>query len=322
VSPSTLTTPPSDESTFPMRVASRLTGVSPERLRAWESRHDAIQPIRTPGGSRRYSASDLDRIRALRRLTEGGCRIAELADLDTAELLAQLEAEAGEGQAAGTASIGCAIYERARPMIEALDAAGLRTFFGERIERLGVVGFARTEALALAVEVGERWERGELAISAEHLATDVLRSLLMEKLRAWEADGLGPRILFATPSGEHHDVGLLVAALVAAAQGASVLFVGADVPDADLAATACATRADVLALGFVVMDRAQMEARLAVLRSQLPDRVALWLGGRGIEGLPPIQGVDRVGSFDRLEAFVLEARGAADAQGASREVAS
>jgi DNA-binding transcriptional MerR regulator len=318
--PNDVSSPTAPESTFAMRVASRLTGVSPERLRAWETRHAAIRPLRTEGGSRRYTQADLDRIRALRQLTDEGRRIAELASLGTDELFARIKG--GETPEPTSSEVASALFERARPLIERLDGTGLRSLLCERIDFVGLVDFARTEALALTVEIGERWERGELSISAEHLATNVLRAVLVEKLGELEGDGLGPRILFATPSGEPHDVALLVAAIVAASLGASSLFVGADVPDEDLVATATSTRADVLALGFVLLDPDEIEARLTTLRRQLPERVGVWLGGRGIDGLAPIRGVDRVGSFDRLSAFVLEARGAADGMGARGEAVS
>ncbi|HME69925.1 MAG TPA: MerR family transcriptional regulator [Myxococcota bacterium] len=45
--------------------ASRLE-LSPELLRAWERRYGVFQPHRTPGGSRRYSAADLEQLRLVK----------------------------------------------------------------------------------------------------------------------------------------------------------------------------------------------------------------------------------------------------------------
>jgi DNA-binding transcriptional MerR regulator len=41
------------ETTYPLRSAAQLTGLSPELLRAWERRYRVVEPVRTPGGTRR-----------------------------------------------------------------------------------------------------------------------------------------------------------------------------------------------------------------------------------------------------------------------------
>src|SRR4029079_17114722 len=57
----------------------RRTGVSPELLRAWESRYGLLQPSRSPGGFRLYSAADEIRIHRMTRLIGAGLSAAEAA---------------------------------------------------------------------------------------------------------------------------------------------------------------------------------------------------------------------------------------------------
>ncbi len=301
-----MTENPDEPTTFPMRGAARMAGVTPERLRAWEARHGAIVPARSPGGSRRYSSADLERIRALRRAVEAGRRIAEIAQIETAALIADLEV-ADRHSAPGS------LFDQARDAILTFDADRLRSLFVERGERDGWVPFACADAMAFVADVGQSWVDGALPVACEHFATDVLRTLLLEALADFEVDVRGPRIVFATTPGERHDLGLLAAALVAAEQGASVVFVGADVPEDDLARALAFGRVEAIALGYVVQPAADVERSLKSLRRQIPNRVAIWAGGRGIEGVAPVKGVDRVPTFDRLRAFVLAARASEDA---------
>ena len=79
------------EMTYPLRTAARLTGLSPELLRAWERRYGAVRPGRTPGGSRRYTAADLERLRLLKEAVDAGHRIGEIAVLPAAELQRRVE---------------------------------------------------------------------------------------------------------------------------------------------------------------------------------------------------------------------------------------
>jgi MerR family transcriptional regulator, heat shock protein HspR len=51
-------------------VAAELAGVHPQTLRTYE-RKGLLKPARTSGGTRRYSARDVDRVRLIQELTQG-----------------------------------------------------------------------------------------------------------------------------------------------------------------------------------------------------------------------------------------------------------
>ncbi|MCZ3174240.1 MerR family transcriptional regulator, partial [Acinetobacter baumannii] len=53
------------EELFPIREVSRLTGVNPVTLRAWERRYGLIQPTRTESGHRLYSMTEIERVRSI-----------------------------------------------------------------------------------------------------------------------------------------------------------------------------------------------------------------------------------------------------------------
>ena len=57
----------------------RRVGVTPELLRAWESRYGLTRPVRSPGGFRLYTAADAARVERMRRGLEQGLSAAEAA---------------------------------------------------------------------------------------------------------------------------------------------------------------------------------------------------------------------------------------------------
>jgi MerR family transcriptional regulator/heat shock protein HspR len=71
------------EAVYIISVAAELAGVHPQTLRIYE-RRGLIEPYRTPGGTRRYSDEDLERLGLIQELTaegvnlEGVRRILEL----------------------------------------------------------------------------------------------------------------------------------------------------------------------------------------------------------------------------------------------------
>ncbi|MDX2467425.1 MAG: helix-turn-helix transcriptional regulator [Acidimicrobiia bacterium] len=55
-------------------VAAELAGVHPQTLRIYE-RKGLIEPFRTPGGTRRYSDEDLERLGLIQELTAAGVNL-------------------------------------------------------------------------------------------------------------------------------------------------------------------------------------------------------------------------------------------------------
>jgi DNA-binding transcriptional MerR regulator len=63
---------------YGISVAAELVGTGVQNLRAYEAR-GLLEPQRTEGGTRRYSANDLDRLRRIGDLLEAGLNLAGIA---------------------------------------------------------------------------------------------------------------------------------------------------------------------------------------------------------------------------------------------------
>lgn len=64
-----------DRALFSISVAAELAGVHPQTLRSYE-REGLLTPRRSSGGTRRYSTSDIDRLRQILALTADGLNLA------------------------------------------------------------------------------------------------------------------------------------------------------------------------------------------------------------------------------------------------------
>jgi len=258
--------------TYPLRTAARLTGLSPDVLRAWERRYRVVVPRRTPGGTRRYSAADLERLRLVKAAVDAGQRIGRVAALDAEDLVRS---------AAGRHEPLQARIDEVLEALARLDNVEAQRLLALHLSTLGPTRFAIEIASPLARQLGIRWASAELSVAAEHLATAVLRSLLGAALLPTTASVRGPRILIATPPGERHELGALMAALVALGGGANPLFLGPDVPTDDVLAAAEAARVRVVALGIVSLPLAEAVGAVRTIRQGLPDDVRVWIGGAG-----------------------------------------
>lgn len=64
-----------ERAVYIISVAAELAGVHPQTLRIYEQK-GLIRPLRTSGNTRRYSDDDIERLRAIQRLTEEGLNLA------------------------------------------------------------------------------------------------------------------------------------------------------------------------------------------------------------------------------------------------------
>jgi DNA-binding transcriptional MerR regulator len=67
--------PSSDHGVYGISVAAELSGIPVQSLRLYE-RHGLLTPDRSNGGTRRYSADDLARLRRISALVEAGVNLA------------------------------------------------------------------------------------------------------------------------------------------------------------------------------------------------------------------------------------------------------
>ena len=69
---------------YPMSVATDLTGMHAQTLRKYE-REGLLEPARTDGGSRRFSANDVGRLRRIGELADQGVNVQGIRRILTLE---------------------------------------------------------------------------------------------------------------------------------------------------------------------------------------------------------------------------------------------
>lgn len=81
------------DAVYVISVAAEMAGVHPQTLRIYE-RRGLIKPYRTPGGTRRYSQADIERLALIQELTSRGLNLEGVKQvLDLQERVERLEDE-------------------------------------------------------------------------------------------------------------------------------------------------------------------------------------------------------------------------------------
>jgi DNA-binding transcriptional MerR regulator len=201
----------------------KRTGVSPELLRAWEQRYGLLQPTRTPGGFRLYSAADEARVQRMQTLVSGGLAAAQAA---------RLVLSGGE-PAPRTVSGSATILEDAAGNLTAsldrLDEQAANTALDRLFSAYTVETVLQEVVLPYLHRLGERWEAGEVSVAQEHFASNLLRARLLGLAQGW-GQGQGPGAILACVPGEQHELGLLAFGVALRRRGWRITYLGTDSP--------------------------------------------------------------------------------------------
>lgn len=253
----------------------KLTGLSVDVVRVWERRYGAVQPARSGGGTRLYSDADILRLKRLRQAVEGGNSISQAARLSETEL-DELIADAQP--AIEAADPYRTVRERFIEAVRTMDVAAADQELARAATLFPARELVKQIVAPILDEVGERWAHKEFGVAHEHLASWLLRSMLGSLFRLYPPAGNAETIVLATPSGERHEFGILLAALLAGAHGWRVVCLGADVPSNEIANAVRLTGARVLALSLATA-RAGVDEDIAAISRLVPVSTRVWIGG-------------------------------------------
>lgn len=283
------------------------TGLTPDVIRVWERRHQAISPQRTASNQRSYSDEDIERLQLFRRLIESGMRISNIASLGTDELRQLCQRQEQTFVSAAPAPTEPNEQEAilaALNTVLTMDAARLESILQRMIVDAGMIRFLTRFVAPLAVQVGDQWLNGSLRTSQEHFFSAYMRAFLGRFLLEANPTSTGPCIVVATPPGHFHELGSLMVAIVAAQCGCQPLYLGASVPVEELVFAARLKSARLVAVSMTYpADDESIPGYLSQLRQQLPDDTTLLVGGSASQQYPGTRQLPNTFQPESLEAL-------------------
>jgi DNA-binding transcriptional MerR regulator/methylmalonyl-CoA mutase cobalamin-binding subunit len=280
---------PVDEPLHPIQVVARRTGLTQDAIRVWERRYAAVTPLRTGTNRRLYTEEEIDRLILLRKAVLGGRPIRDVARLEAA-VLARLVADdesaaeraprpAPPPPAAGWSSASERI-RRAADALDRMDVTALRMEIQRASHDLAVPEFLEAILVPFLRHVGNAWERAQVSIAQEHLASAVVRATLHALLEAHDRPHAAPVLVLATPPGQRHELGALSAAVVAAMEGLKVHFLGADLPPEEIVGAVRRGGARAVGLSFAPpAPEAGVARAIAAIADALPEGTVRIAGG-------------------------------------------
>lgn len=251
-----------------------MTGLSAFRLRAWELRYQAVTPMRTSTGRRIYSDAEILRLKKLQELVLQGIPISQVARLSDRDL-DDLGRSTGSSRSQGTSRL----FIETKEALSKFDLEGVQRLLRQARLEMTVSGYLLDQVSPLFQWIGDQVSAGNLSIAQEHAFSALVRNQLGEILYSIpKANQAAPVVALATPSGELHEFGILIAAILCALHGLEVHQLGPNLPADSLALAANAVKADLVVLGTSScgeIDRIYLTALVRNLRKG----AKVWVGG-------------------------------------------
>lgn len=195
----------------------------------------------------------------------------------------------------------------ARSYLEALraaDAGGAYRLASGALEELPLAAVYQEVITPAMHELGRLWEEGVITVADEHLATAlthrVLAALRPGVMTGGERSAGRPRAMLAAVQGEHHALGLRMAADLLEDVGYEAIYLGADVPTEALMRAIASFSPDLLGLSATMPELGTvLDSTVEDVRSGHP-RLSVLVGGQA-SASPRIGEAMPVNDFELLE---------------------
>ena len=305
---------PLNEEKISIGVVERETGFSKDLLRTWERRYGFPTPVRSDNDEREYSIADLVRLKTIKKLLDNGMRPGKVIHLSVAELDATASSLLPQKTTGDAATISQALK-----LLKGNDLEAFSSFLTNELITRGLEQFIYNVASPMNHAIGDAWFRGEISVFHEHCYTARFEALLGRAQNFLSTAKKPPRILLTTLNGEHHYLGLLLASMVMMLNHADAVFLGSRLPNAEIIAAVNHFTPDILALSFsnhFPLKRAHQA--LLTLQSELPETVAIWVGGGQMQELASLSpDIHFFSSLEEIPSALSEWRATHKAQFAS-----
>jgi DNA-binding transcriptional MerR regulator/methylmalonyl-CoA mutase cobalamin-binding subunit len=292
----------SDNYKYPIKVVSQMTGLSVHVIRAWEKRYSVVEPDRTDTNRRLYSEEDIEKLKLLNEALHQGHHIGGIARLSVDEIKNLLSKDTIDSPQANLDGIISSPGNDVQQILNnCVDA--IKDYNAKKLEAILLTASAKLTQpilieeliIPLVYKVGDMWHEGEIRVANEHLASSVIRSFLFNLLESYSINDSAPVMVSATPIGQEHELGALIAGVIAASSGWKVIYLGSSLPAEEIGAVVTHLNAKAAALSIIYPnDDPHLKHELRKLHKLLPAGVSLIVGGRAVNGYYDV--LDEIGA--------------------------
>ena len=213
---------------FTIKDLENLSGIKAHTLRIWEQRYSFLKPNRSFTNIRYYSNAELKTILNIALLNKYGYKISHIDKMTAAEVSEKILTLHPEAQQERI------VNELIQKMID-LEIESFETILEKYIAARGIERTITQIIFPYLQKIGILWLTNHINPAQEHLVSNVIRQKLIVGIEACHTSvTVNKTILLFLPEGEHHELGLLFMHYLLKNRGATVIYLGANIPLKDV----------------------------------------------------------------------------------------
>jgi DNA-binding transcriptional MerR regulator len=217
-------------SSYSIKDLEHLSGIKAHTLRIWEQRYNFIEPKRTDTNIRYYSDDDLKLVLNISTLKENGYKISKIAKMNEEELSKEVLKIAETNL-----RFPDQINSLTLSMID-MDEDRFESILNNNILKYGFEKTMLNIIYTFLAKIGMLWQTGSILPAREHFISNLIRqkmTVAIDGQYVTERESKGKWLLYL-PEGELHELSLMFAAFLLRARKFKVIYLGQNLPKADL----------------------------------------------------------------------------------------
>jgi MerR family transcriptional regulator, light-induced transcriptional regulator len=214
---------------FTIKDIENLSGIKAHTIRIWEQRYSFLKPQRTDTNIRFYSNTEVKIILNIALLNKYGYKISHIDKMNETEVKDKILSLSGM-----QAQQERIVNELIQCMID-LDMDEFEKILDTYILARGVEKSIIQIIFPFLEKIGILWLTDHINPAQEHLVTNIIRQKLIVGIEGVTTPlRINKSILLFLPEGEYHELGLLFLYYLLKSRGATVIYLGANVPMDDI----------------------------------------------------------------------------------------
>lgn len=230
-----------DDAKYNIKAVSQKTEIQPVTIRAWERRYHLLTPKRAENGYRLYSDRDVAVLDWVKKQVDDGISISTVVAEFTRAVNQQNWPEAvvnNKGPIPSKKNVEQDPMVLTRQLVNSLvrlDEHMASQIFSEAMGNFPLLPLFETILVPTLVEIGSRWEKGEISVAIEHFASNLILGKILGIFQSLPMHASAPKVMVGCAPDELHQIGSLMFAILLRDSGYRVEFLGPDIPLDDLA---------------------------------------------------------------------------------------
>ena len=256
----------------------KLSGIQAHTIRIWEQRYGLLLPNRTDTNIRSYSDYYARKLLNVTTLIQNGWKISKASKLSHEEINEEIRKlieslDAGEG-------VDTVIVNQIVESGMSLSEAAFEKAFSSALVKYGVRDSYLKVIYPTLAKIGLMWSKDDVVPVQEHFITNLIKQKLFSAIDALPYQDVekGSWLLFL-PEGEHHELGLLMANYILKEKGYKVVYLGGNLPLANLKNVVSEDKIDNLLMFAVSRQTVAGVSALVADLDTVTNDCQLWIAG-------------------------------------------